>query len=210
MSDLSKNLRQLLTFFNLSENELGRRSGVPQQVINRILTEKNQNPKISTLTQIAKYFSLTVSQLLGEEALPIEPRMKQTTASAITKIPLLKWTQLSALTKEMKSKKNPKIITDAVISEQTFALLNPDDAMEPKFSVNAILIFDCQPIPKYGDYVLVYNEKSKTALFRQLWLKNHVAYVKSLNLKHTEYKVREVQEVEKIIAVLIQSRTDFL
>lgn len=207
MDELSKNLRKLLSFFNLSENELGRRSGVPQQVINRILTGKNNNPKITTLASIAKYFSITISQLLGEDALPLEPRLNK---MDIVKIPLIKWNQLSRLPKELKNKKNNKIMTDAMVSESSFAIPNQDDSMDPRFPEHAILIFDCNPTPKHMDFVLIYNENKKSAAFRQLWLKNNMIYAKCLNLKNEDYKLKKLHGAEKIIATLIQAKVDFL
>jgi len=66
MDNLSKNLVHLIKKANLSENELARRTGVPQQVISRIARGINKNPKITTLTLLARYFGILTSELLGE------------------------------------------------------------------------------------------------------------------------------------------------
>jgi transcriptional regulator with XRE-family HTH domain len=66
MNTLRSNLRYLLDKAELSENELSRRTGISQQIINRMLSGENTNPKIATLTPLAHYFHISISQLIGE------------------------------------------------------------------------------------------------------------------------------------------------
>ncbi len=54
----------------ISENELARRTGVPQSTINRILSGVSRDPKTGTLQPLADYFGVTVAQLRGEASLP--------------------------------------------------------------------------------------------------------------------------------------------
>lgn len=53
----------------ISANELARRTGVPQPTITRILKGESQDPDTATLAPLARYYSITVSQLRGEEPL---------------------------------------------------------------------------------------------------------------------------------------------
>lgn len=69
---LGSNLRKLLKKERLSEAALARLTGIPQPMINRLAKDKNTNPKLETLQPIVEYFSITFSQLLGEEPLPFE------------------------------------------------------------------------------------------------------------------------------------------
>ena len=66
MTKLGLNLKNLLNQTKLTESELARRTGVAQQVINRIASGKNTNPKLDTLSQIASYFMVSISQLVGD------------------------------------------------------------------------------------------------------------------------------------------------
>ena len=67
MNKLSTNLNHLLHNADISENELARRTGIAQQIINRILSGENKNPKISTLNPLANYFGVSIRQLIGDE-----------------------------------------------------------------------------------------------------------------------------------------------
>ena len=69
LNNLSTNIRLLLNKKQISENELARRTGVAQQIINRMLSGENQNPKLATLIPLANYFMVSLNQLIGAEPL---------------------------------------------------------------------------------------------------------------------------------------------
>ncbi len=206
MKSLSKQLRHLLQQAHLSESELARLCGIPQQVINRLLNDKNKNPTINTLSAIADYFSITISQLLGEEELPAKLTLAKSSNKKMQKVPLLEFKDLPFDPTHCAKK---TILLDTAPSKTIFALLNSDDSMEPKFSMHSTLVFDTSPPPKHGDYVLVFNKKKKTILFRQLWIQQSIAYIKCLHLKYDDAHLTKLDEQSNVIAVLIQSQTHF-
>ncbi len=67
---LCKNLNMLMTEARLNAGELSRRINLPASTIKKIRTHHHSNPTLSTLAPLAKYFSLTISQLVGDEPLP--------------------------------------------------------------------------------------------------------------------------------------------
>ena len=69
---LSQNLKILISNAKISENELARRTGIAQQIINRILLGENQNPKILTIIPLAHYFGVSVSQLIGDDEIQMK------------------------------------------------------------------------------------------------------------------------------------------
>lgn len=70
MFDLDKLRTNLATLMDgMSANELARRSGVQQTTISRMLAGKIEAPGIDHLCNLAEYFGVTVSQLIGEKPL---------------------------------------------------------------------------------------------------------------------------------------------
>jgi transcriptional regulator with XRE-family HTH domain len=61
-----ENLRKLRDARGWSENELYRRSGVSQGVINRLENEPNPNPKMHTLINLAKGLEVSLDTLVGD------------------------------------------------------------------------------------------------------------------------------------------------
>src|SRR3989338_6658135 len=72
-------LNQLLSNAGISEAKLGRIIGVPRATINRIASGRTPDPRASTLHAIAKYFNVTVDQLLGNQ-----PIFQHTESSILT------------------------------------------------------------------------------------------------------------------------------
>lgn len=206
MKNLGTNLKNLLIKAQLSENELARRTGVSQQIINRILSGENTNPKIATLAPLAKYFTISISQLIGDELLSTinidEPEIK--------KVSLLDWAILEkySLNKILEGS-NTKISVDFETTKNMFALKIIDDSMEPKFSQNTLLIFDSEKTPLNGDFVLIKLANNKI-IFRQLLLKKHSSYIKSLNPNDEDFTLRFFEKDWKYLGTLIQSRIDYL
>ena len=62
-STIAMRLRQLMETAHMSENELSRRSGVPQPTIHRILMGTSKSPRIGNLEKLAKSLSTTTSYL---------------------------------------------------------------------------------------------------------------------------------------------------
>ena len=208
MKTLSTTLKELLLNAKLSENELARRTGVSQQIINRILSGENKNPKIATLKPIANYFMISVSQLIAEEPLPPETKLNSQHLGW-HEIPLIEWDRVAGIKdKEFFSMPHQMIVVDIEPSNNIFAVKMPDSSMEPKFSVGTLLIFDLNKAPTTGDFVLV-SLSNHSLLIRQVYLKTNIAYIKCLNPKYSDYKLTPIEQNYKFLGTLIQSRTDY-
>jgi len=209
MNELSINLKDLLLNAKISENELARKTGVAQQVINRILSGENKNPKIATLSPIANYFMVSISQLIGDESLEIKSKVN-TNYLGWHEIPILEWDILikKSLHKALLLK-NEKLLVDINPSNNVFALRMHDSSMEPKFSHGTILIFDPNKNPSNGDFALIKIQDQKIE-FRQVFIRNNKSFVKCLNPKHEDYNSTPMINESDYIGVLIQSRTDHI
>lgn len=65
----------------LSQNELSRRTGVPQPTIQRILVGESADPDTATLEPIAKYFEVSVSQLRGDDVIIRDTKIRRVVAA---------------------------------------------------------------------------------------------------------------------------------
>ncbi|MBP9742028.1 MAG: helix-turn-helix transcriptional regulator [Burkholderiales bacterium] len=66
---LANRLNYLMIKLTVSNTALARSLDMPIQTIQKIRTGVNENPTLSTLRAIAKYFKITVSQLIGDQPL---------------------------------------------------------------------------------------------------------------------------------------------
>ncbi|HHF7349426.1 TPA: helix-turn-helix domain-containing protein [Legionella feeleii] len=208
MNKLSKNLKNLLCNAKISENELARRTGVSQQIINRILSGENKNPKIATLNPLASYFMVSISQLIGEEE--FNQSMLSTAHHGWREIPVINYELLAkAPAYELMMLSGEKLLVDVKASNKVFAIKMYDESMEPKFSKGTLLIFDSSKKPANGDFALFMLPNDKI-VFRQVFIKNNKFYQKSLNPNSENYKLTSLNDELKCCGLLIQSRTDYI
>lgn len=211
MYKLGQNLKNLLNKARLSENELSRRTGVPQQIINRILSGTNKNPKIATLAPIANYFMVTLSQLIGDEPLNKEIKLNKI-HRGWNEIPLLDWEMLDQdqiKSQLIASKNNKKILVDLDVQSNCFAVTLKGDSMEPKFPEGTVLIFDNKKEMKHGSFGLFYIHHEGKIVFRQIFIKNNLRYTKCLNPKSKNFKPIAIEPEDKCLALLVQSKSNY-
>lgn len=72
---ISEILLTLIKTTEITEAHLAKIIGMPRATINKIATGKIVNPRSSTLNLIAKYFNITIDQLVGNEPL-FDSRLK--------------------------------------------------------------------------------------------------------------------------------------
>ena len=211
MTKLGQNLKNLLNQTKLTESELARRIGVTQQVINRIVSGKNTNPKLDTLSQIASYFMVSISQLVGDESIIFEDVKLNSNHMGWNNIPFLNNEEINSKhdVKTLLTQVNTTLPTDIMSSGELFALNMDDDSMEPKFPVNSILIFNIEKQPINGDFVLLEYKNPKDIKFRQLFIKQNKPNIRCINPSHDDYRLKQLDDSCRIIGVLVQSRIYF-
>ncbi len=211
MSKLSTILKKLLNQANLKESELARRTGVAQQIINRIISGENTNPKLITLQKISNYFMIPISQLVGDESIDLTNIQVSAEHLGWAEIPILNLSDISKRSLNKLLKKNhPTLLSDIESNGVLFATNTNDDSMDPKFPVNSILIFDAKQKPVNGDFVLIeQNIPSNEIKFRQVFFRNNKMYSRCVNPSHEDYNAEILDDTSIIIGVLIQSRVDF-
>ena len=209
MKKLSSNLKGLMAEIHISESELARRTSIGQPVIHRIASGETDNPKVATLSPIANFFAISISQLIGDEPLP-EHRLPGTFNPGVSgwmQIPLLTWEQ-AVEWPDLKdhSKPTQSISTDMTLSAHAYALVVRDTTMEPRFPEGTILVIDPSLEPRDRDYGIVYVEGNKLPTFKQILIDGDATYLKPLN---PDFKTVLLDKKHKFLGVMVQARMDF-
>lgn len=154
---LANNLKKLLESNNLSESALSRNSGIKQPLIHRLISGENINPTLNTLQIIAHYFSISISQLVGEEQLAVSVSKNiSTNINTWYPIPIIE--ENSLLNNDDASTEYKKqIMIDHLLSDKAFAIQYNEKDMEPAIPKNSIIVIDPMIIPSNQDFVLIKN-----------------------------------------------------
>jgi len=177
---LSANLNLLMTEARLNAEELSRRIGLPASTIKKIRNNNDQNPTLSTLTPLAKYFSLTISQLVGEEPFP-ESRIKgsyKVNYQALKHIPLISWQEAIIWPTQNKALR-PTITTENLYSDEAYALMVEEDDWE-NLAKDTALIVDPGLEVEHRDFVIVYKIGQITPTLKQVLFDEGQIYLKPL------------------------------
>lgn len=208
MHKLSKILKTLMADEGLTETELFRRTGIGQPVIHRIASGETDNPKIATLSPIASYFSISISQLIGDDPLP-QARLTGRYSRKLErwhKVPLLSWTQIPMWL----SSTNPQspartVATDANVSDKAYAVQLYNTSMNPQFTPGTTLIIDPLRDPKDGDFAIVHQIGQQSPTFKQVLIDGATIILKPLN---KDFKTINHSENYRFLGVLVQSKFD--
>ncbi len=212
---LSDVLIKLMDECDVDSAQLEQSTGVPASTINRFRSDENCNPTLASLTPLADFFCITVSQLIGEA--PLDKNRIVGTYNPPYKaglpIPVLTWQQ-AIQWPQIKNKQksldlNKWVSIDGSISDSAVGLIMQGDSMEPRFPDGTLLIFDPKQFVENRDFVLVFFKDQKKLAFRQLLADGSDKYLKSLNHEFKEIKKLQSEANYKILGVVVQTRMDF-
>ena len=141
---LSNNLSKLMNEFNVDDKMLSEKCGVNAATIKKIRLGQSLNPTLESLLPIAKFFDISVSQLIGETSLS-EPASKD--------IPLLSWVDLETKNRESILIRS-HIPADIKIPPGCFATSVAIDKYDLPFKKNTIAIVNPKKLPSDNDYIL--------------------------------------------------------
>lgn len=198
-------LKDLLQKQNLSESELARHTGVCQPVIHRMASGETGNPKLETLRPIAKYFSISLDQLIGDRPLPehIIFHVEQ----ELFDVPLITLQQ-ALLWPNNKEQLSPLnfVQTDVMSSEAAYAIRLKDSTMYPMFPDGTLLIIDPKQPYSHRDFVIAAPKGHTQAIFKQLLIDGNRMFLKSVS---SDFKTMNLTKHCKILGVMLQARIDF-
>lgn len=198
---LCDNLNLLMQEARISAEELSRRIDLPASSIKKIRNFDNINPTLSTLSPIAKYFCLSISQLVGDEPLP-ESREKgsyQLSSEKLSHIPLISWQETIAWPATY-NKSHSTITTEHSYSKNAFALLIEEEGLE-NLSKGTILLIDPTIKPEHRDFVIVYKTDQKMPSLKQALFDDDQIYLKSVILG---YNISLFTIEHKILGIVVE------
>lgn len=203
-SGLRATLKLLMFNKNMTVSSLSRAVRLPQQTIQRIASGITAHPNLATLLPIAEHFKVSIEQLQGLDPIPWLDlgTLKNRYVS------LIGWEDIEDyLNKKKVRSENTSVDLD--ISNSGFALTMNDISMTPIFPNGTILIFDPFAEVKDNGYLLVRLNEKNCFCFRQIIVRNNRKYLRTLNQDEEIFKLIELNEKDKIIAVLVQAKMIF-
>lgn len=206
---LSHNITTLMNHCEIDAVELSRETGLPTSTISRLRSSMaDSSPNLSSLIPIARYFEISVSQLIGEELLPADICGNYQPHETHQYIPVLNNETIANFFAKRETAELPSMCIDFHASKQAFAYRHPGSAMEPLFPTGTCLIADPERAAKHGDYVLVVLKDEQLPLFRQFIVDGDHHYLRALNPAFNEL-IRLTEKNNHSLAVVLHSRMNF-
>jgi SOS-response transcriptional repressor LexA len=207
-TNLAITLKTLLQKLNVSESELARQTGVCQPVIHRMASGETDNPKIASLRPIAKFFSVSLEQLIGDEPLTMNSPTFHVEQEVFT-VPLISL----SLAIDWPRNRDPLlgtqyeyIPTDIKPSPEAYAIRLKDSTMYPMFPDGSLLIIEPKQAYFHRDFVLAHLKGQPHAIFKQILIDGNELYLKSIT---SDFRSLQLDKHDKILGVMLQARMDF-
>lgn len=199
-TNLGRILNELMAKHKVDGVHLSKNTGVPTTTINRLRQGAQTNPTLLTLIPLAKFFSLSISQLIGEADLPSRHNLRTDSGQ----IPVFSWDELMDW---------PNIIeidminyfTENTYSDKVFTLIIEDDDFD-KFGKGSIIVVDPLAKPKHHDLVIVHHTKHSKVTLKQLLKEDSKEFLRSLIYKKS---IIELTTNDRIIGVICESKKKF-
>jgi hypothetical protein len=170
---LSSVLARLLAHTKISSNFLAKEINLPPPTIHRILTGDVQDPRASTLSSIADYFSISIDQLLGKKDLDADFYENGETFKPPLSIPVLSIAEAKEYKKHLVTPANwlrwlnkDKSVSNQPITHM-FSILLKNNIYDPPFSNETYLIVNPDIEPDSGDYVLISFKNDPNAVIKK-------------------------------------------
>jgi SOS-response transcriptional repressor LexA len=202
-------LKELMHELNISEAELARQTALPQATINRILLGGTKDPRASTLKAIARFFTLSVDQLLGDKPLPANKQKgyRPDRLQAVT-IPIIAWTEVPQWSKHKESitpnNHTAWLTIDHQVNSNCFCVYSLR-SMEPKFLTGSLLIIDPTCDYRDGSYIITLNQQDKLPCIRRVIIQAETIYLCCIDQNLPPYRLLDSISV---IGTIIESRLD--
>jgi repressor LexA len=200
---LSERVARSLDLSKLSQVDVSRLIGVPQQSISNILRGVVKNPKIEVLIKLAEICKVDLKWLMTGKGEMIKSESIKYGAEDLILIPILGSIPAGMpvyAAEEVREGTVPYMKKE--ISNNAFALKVTGDSMEPELEAGEIVV--CEPksyneLPGKGEIVAV-RLQNDTAIKRFLKCKNQVVLI-SINTKYPPFvkKPEEISFLAKVV-----------
>jgi transcriptional regulator with XRE-family HTH domain len=198
---LSRNLNLLMAENRLNAEELSRRIDLPASTIKKIRNNNNANPTLSTLSQLANYFSLSISQLIGDERIPQSriPGSYKIAPEALNYVPLITW-QNAIIWPDTDIQPLQIITTEHKYSNNAYALMVEEDNWENLAKDTALLI-DPMLEAEHRDFIIVHKWGQKIPSLKQALFDDGEVYLKPII---QGYSITVLTSQHKILGIVVE------
>jgi len=209
---IGQNITTLMDACNIDATELSQQTGLPCSTISRLRSNTTEfSPNLSSLIPIAEFFHITLSQLIGEEAIDkqvygtFKPnKIKKLSIPILNAENIMGYLDLAS----NQTQDTPYLEIGFTLSEKAFAYLNAGNAMEPQFPDQTLLIIDPNLQVENLDYILAVPHGKKIPIFRQILIDGEDKYLRTLNPTFNEF-IKITENSHTIIGIMVQSRRNF-
>lgn len=188
---------------HLNAEELSRRIGIPASTIKKVRNNHDSNPTLATLSPLAKYFSLTITQLVGDEPLP-KARMKGTykiDPEKLNHVPLISWEE-SITWPTISNSPQFFVSTEHQYSKNAYALLVEEDDWENLARDTALLIDPTIEVD-HRDFIIVHKNGQKIPTIKQALYDEGQMYLKPIT---QGYNITIFTPEHKVLGVVVEYR----
>lgn len=189
----------------ISASQLAKSTGLPATTIKRIRCNSNANPTLVSLLPISKFFGVSVSQLIGDEELPIQTNPSTTThPKAWTKVAIIDWERVIDWPQNMAAEDLEYTSTDREIGDKPYALIVEEENWE-NLAPNTLLIVDPTLKPEHRDYAIVHRLGDKRATLKQVLFDDGEKYLKPVV---TGYQITRLTDKHKFLGVVVEYKME--
>jgi len=200
---LSKNLKNLAKKRTMNEADLARATGIKQPVINRLMRGITTNPNVDTLRPIARFFNISVSQLIGDAPLIFTqtPKARQ----QVTKLPVISW---EAACEWETLQSNSDIIEwmplTLKLSPLAYVLVTKEVILKDTLLPGTCLVVEPEKKPSNQDHVIVLPKGHHRPILRQFLIQEDEHWLTSLN---PHYPIMHSFAECQLLGVVVQMYT---
>lgn len=161
-------LQELMALFKIPNSyTLHRKTGIPANALNDILSGKTANPKIRTLQILADFFNISIPQLCGIDPLPRMEELAPISSFHVV-LPLLNFNEVTRYRNNNLIKERLPQVTTSLpsLNDQQYAIKIKDDDLFPDFLMGSILVIDDNVMSKSNDFIIVL-ENERIYIYQQ-------------------------------------------
>lgn len=203
-------LTKLMIECDIEDAELSRQTGIPASSISRMRLNPDANPTASTLLPLAKFFDISINQLLGDESLPKDrlpgTQNRQSFTAARMPVIQLEWIEewIDHSGKSIKEKLTHWISTEKNVGDKAFALTSPTDSLGLSFRKGSVIIVDPDRKPQDRDLIVLRIKGEKEIVLRQILKDGTDLYLRSINPEITGTK--KLEKEHRFFGVIVETR----
>jgi transcriptional regulator with XRE-family HTH domain len=161
----SNNIKALMQKHELTIESLAQELNLSVSTINRLLVSSKSDPKLSTLRPIAKFFRISIDELIGDRPLSLKPGDSESgfdNKHALIQVPIIHWEQVKDAIKIISSLNfhtwNNWAAASDLAGEHSYALRVKQSSLPAPFYFKSLIVIDPERTPGDSDHVVVIHD----------------------------------------------------